>query len=261
MGSLSGRVALITGSTSGIGLGIAEALAVEGADIVMNGFGSKAAIEAARQTIVDAGVRVEMSDADVRVPEAIRQMVAKADGVLGPVDILVNNAGVQFTADIVDFPDERWNEIIAINLSAAFYGIKAVTPGMKARGWGRIINIASAHSMVGSARKSAYVAAKHGLLGLTKVAGIELANSGITVNAICPGWVRTPLVEAQLEDRALRGGRSVDEESKLLLAEKQPMLAFTTPQQIGALAVFLCSHAARTITGAAMPIDGGWTAG
>ena len=261
MGSLSGRVALITGSTGGIGLGIAEMFAVEGADIVMNGFGVKTAIEAVRQKIVDAGVRVEVSGADVRVPAEIRRMVAEAEAALGPVDILVNNAGVQFTADIVDFPDERWDEIIAINLSAAFHGIKAVTPGMKARGWGRVINIASAHGLVGSARKSAYVAAKHGLLGLTKVAGIELANDGITVNAICPGWVRTPLVEAQLEDRASRAGRSVDEESKLLLAEKQPMLAFTTPQQIGALAVFLCSDAARTVTGAAMPIDAGWTAG
>ena len=261
MGSLSGRVALITGSTSGIGLGIAEAFAVEGADIVMNGLGSKAAIEAARRSVADAGVRVEVSDADVRAPAEFRRMVGKAEAALGPVDILVNNAGVQFTADIVDFPDDRWDEIIAINLSAAFHGIKAVTPGMKARGWGRVINIASAHGLVGSARKSAYVAAKHGLLGLTKVAGIELANEGITVNAICPGWVRTPMVEAQLEDRAARGGRSVDEESRLLLSEKQPMLAFTTPQQIGALAVFLCSDAARTITGAAMPIDGGWTAG
>ena len=260
MGSLSGRVALVTGSTGGIGLGIAGALAAEGADIVMNGLGSDTAIEAARQTIADAGVRVEVSGADVRAPAEIRRMVTQAEAALGPVDILVNNAGVQFTADIVDFPDERWDEIIAINLSAAFHGIKAVTPGMKARGWGRIINVASAYGLVGSARKSAYVAAKHGLLGLTKVAGIELANDGITVNAICPGWVRTPLVEVQLEDRASRGGRTVDEESRQLLAEKQPMLAFTTPQQIGALAVFLCSDAARTVTGAAMPIDGGWTA-
>ncbi len=261
MGSLSGRVALVTGSTAGIGLGIAAALAAEGADIVINGLGSEAAIEAARRTVAGAGVRVAMSGADVRAPAEIRRMVAEAEAELGRVDILVNNAGVQHTADIVDFPDERWDEIIAINLSAAFHGIKAVTPGMKARGWGRIINIASAHGVVGSARKSAYVAAKHGLLGLTKVAGIELANDAITVNAICPGWVRTALVEVQIEDRASRGGRSVDEESRRLLAEKQPMLAFTTPQQVGALAVFLCSEAARTITGAAMPIDGGWTAG
>ena len=260
MGSLSGRVALVTGSTSGIGLGIAGALAAEGANIVMNGLGSGAAIEAARGSLTDAGVRVTVSGADVSAPAEIRRMVAEAEAALGPVDILVNNAGVQFTADLVDFPDERWDEIIAINLSAAFHGIKAVTPGMKARGWGRIINVASAHGLVGSARKSAYVAAKHGLLGLTKVAGIELANDGITVNAICPGWVRTSLVEAQLEDRALRAGHTVDEESRRLLAEKQPMLAFTTPEQIGALALFLCSDAARTITGASMPIDGGWTA-
>ncbi len=261
MGSLSGRVALVTGSTGGIGLGIAEALAVAGADIIMNGLGSEAAIEAARQTIAAAGVRVELSGADVRVPAEIRRMVSEAEAALGQVDILVNNAGVQFIADIVDFPDERWDEIIAINLSAAFHGIKSATPGMKARGWGRIINVASAHGLVGSARKSAYVAAKHGLLGLTKVAAIELANDGITVNAICPGWVRTPLVDAQIEERASRGGRTVDEESSRLLAEKQPMLAFTTPQQIGALAVFLCSDAASTITGVPLPIDGGWTAG
>ena len=261
MGSLDGRVALVTGSTSGIGLGIARSLAAEGADIVMNGLGPEAAIDAARRSVAETGVRVALSGADLRVAGEIRRMVAEAEAALGPVDILVNNAGVQFTADIAEFPDERWDDIIAINLSAAFHAIKAVSPGMTARGWGRIVNIASAHGLVGSARKSAYVAAKHGLLGLTKVAGIELANDGITVNAICPGWVRTPLVEAQIEERASRGGRTVEEESRQLLAEKQPMLAFTTPPQIGALAVFLCSEAARTITGAAMPIDGGWTAG
>ncbi len=260
MGSLSGRVALVTGSTSGIGLGIAVALAAEGADVVMNGFGSDTAIDAAQRDVAAGGARVVMSRADAREPAEIRRMVAQAEAALGPIDILVNNAGVQFTADIVDFPDERWDEIIAINLSAAFHGIKAVTPGMKTRGWGRIINIASAHGLVGSARKSAYVAAKHGLLGLTKVAAIELANDGITVNAICPGWVRTTLVEAQLDDRARSNARSAEEESRELLAEKQPMLAFTTPQQIGAVAVFLCSEAARTMTGAPVPVDGGWIA-
>ena len=260
MGSLTGRVALVTGSTSGIGLGIAVALAAEGADIMMHGFGSDTTIEAARRSIAIGGTRVAMSRADARAPAEIRRMVADAEAALGPVDILVNNAGVQFTADIVDFPDERWDEIIAVNLSAAFHGIKAATPGMKARGWGRIINIASAHGLVGSPRKSAYVAAKHGLLGLTKVAAIELANDGVTVNAICPGWVRTPLVEAQLAERARANERTVEEESRELLAEKQPMAAFTTPQQIGAVAVFLCSEAARTITGAPVPVDGGWIA-
>ncbi len=260
MGSLGGRVALVTGSTSGIGLGIAAALAAEGADIVMHGLGSDAAIEAARRSIAAGGTRVAVSGADVRRPAEIARMVTEAEAALGPIDILVNNAGIQFTADIVDFPDERWDEVIAINLSAAFHGIKAAAPGMKARGWGRIVNIASAHGLVGSARKSAYVAAKHGLLGLTKVAAIELANDGVTVNAICPGWVRTPLVEAQLADRAQANGRTVEEESRQLLAEKQPMLAFTTPQQIGALAVFLCSENAKTATGASMSIDGGWTA-
>ena len=260
MGSLGGRVALVTGSTSGIGLGIATALAAEGADIVMHGFGSEAAIEAARRSIATGGARVSVSGADVRVPGEIRRMVTEAEAALGPIDILVNNAGIQFTADIVEFPDQRWDEIIAVNLSAAFHGIKAAAPGMRARGWGRIVNVASAHGLVGSARKSAYVAAKHGLLGLTKVAAIELANDGITVNAICPGWVRTPLVEAQLEDRARVNGRTVEEESSQLLAEKQPMLTFTTPQQIGALAVFLCSEDAASMTGASVPIDGGWTA-
>ena len=260
MGSLVGRVALVTGSTSGIGLGIAAALAAEGADIVMNGLGSEAAIEAAHRSIAVSGRRVVLSRADARAPAEIRRMIVEAEAALGPIDILVNNAGVQFTADIVDFPDERWDEIIAINLSAAFHGIKAVAPGMKARGWGRIINVASAHGLVGSPRKSAYVAAQHGLLGLTKVAAIEFANDGITANAICPGWVRTPLVEAQLEDRAQINRRTMEEESRQLLAEKQPMLAFTTPQQIGAVAVFLCSESARTITGASMPVDGGWTA-
>jgi 3-hydroxybutyrate dehydrogenase len=260
MASLSGRVALVTGSTSGIGLGIACALAADGADIVMNGFGSEEAIDAARQSVAQAGGRVMLSGANVAQPGAIRQMIAEAEEAFGRIDILVNNAGVQFTADIVDFPEERWDEIIAINLSAAFHATKAAAPGMKARCWGRIINIASAHGLVGSAQKSAYVAAKHGLLGLTRVAGIELAPHGITVNAICPGWVLTPLVEAQLADRAARSGSTLDEEKSALLREKQPVAAFTTPQQIGALAVFLCSDAASTITGAPVPIDGGWTA-
>ena len=258
---IEGKVAVVTGSTSGIGLGVARAYAKVGATVVINGFGDPAKIEETRAGIArEFGRDCHYSDADMTKPDAIAAMIADAEERFGAVDILVNNAGVQFTADIAEFPDERWDDIIAINLSAAFHAIKAVTPGMTARGWGRIVNIASAHGLVGSARKSAYVAAKHGLLGLTKVAAIELANDGVTVNAICPGWVRTPLVEAQLADRAEANGRTVEEESRQLLAEKQPMLAFTTPQQIGALAVFLCSENAKTVTGASMSIDGGWTA-
>jgi len=260
MGMLNGRVALVTGSTSGIGLGVARALAAEGADIVMNGFGSPDAIDEARRLVEAHGRRVLMSGANVLEPGEIRQMAADAIAAFGKVDILVNNAGIQHTAAIVDFPDDKWDAIIGINLSAAFHGMKALAPGMKAAGWGRIINIASVHGLVGSAQKSAYVAAKHGLLGLTKVGALELADAGITVNAICPGWVLTPLVEKQLVDRAGLSGRSVEEEQVAVLREKQPMAAFTSPEQIGAIAVFLCSEAARTITGVPMSIDGGWTA-
>jgi 3-hydroxybutyrate dehydrogenase len=227
----------------------------------MNGFASQADIDRERTAIEnDFGVRVGYSGADLSKPAAVRQMVAETIAALGEVDILVNNAGIQFVADIVDFPEEKWDAIIAINLSSAFHGIKAAAPGMKTRGWGRIINTASAHGLVGSGQKSAYVAAKHGILGLTKVAGIELANSGVTVNAICPGWVLTPLVEKQLQDRAAKSGKTVEEEKLALVSEKQPMHEFTTTEQIGALAVFLCSDAAKTITGAPISIDGGWVA-
>ncbi len=260
MAKLSGRVALVTGSTSGIGLGIAQALASEGADIVLHGLGSLEALAAARQLVEAVGVRVVLSGADVADPTAIRRMAAEAADAFGRVDILVNNAGIQHTAAIADFPDDRWDAVIAINLSAAFHTIKAFSPAMRQAGWGRVINIASAHGLVASASKAAYVAAKHGLLGLTKVAAIELADAGVTVNAICPGWVLTPLVQAQIEARAGRSGRSVREEEVALLREKQPMAAFTTPEQIGAMAVYLCSDAARTVTGAPLSIDGGWTA-
>ncbi len=260
--SLKGRVALVTGSTSGIGLGIARALAGEGCDILMNGFGDKADIERLRaETAAQFGVRVAYADADVARPEQIVAMVARAHSELGSLDILVNNAGVQFTAEIQDFPDEQWDRIIAINLSGAFHATKAAIPGMKRVGWGRVINIASAHGLVGSATKAAYVAAKHGLVGMTRVAGIELANSGVTVNAICPGWVLTPLVQQQLDARATLEGRPVEALTHDFLAEKQPMTKFTTPEQIGALAVFLCSEGAATITGAPLSIDGGWVAG
>jgi 3-hydroxybutyrate dehydrogenase len=259
--SLEGKVALVTGSTSGIGLGMARALAGDGATIMLNGFAAQADIDREKAGIeADFGVPVGYTGADLSTGAGVRQMVADAEAAFGRVDILVNNAGIQFTADIVDFPNDKWDSIIAINLSAAFHGIKAVAPGMKARGWGRIINTASAHGLVASPQKVAYVAAKHGILGITKVAGIELANTGVTVNAICPGWVLTPLVERQLHDRAAKNGTSFEQEKIALVSEKQPMTQFSTPEQIGALAVFLCSDAAKTMTGAPIPIDGGWTA-
>ncbi len=260
--SLSGRVALVTGSTSGIGLGIARALAGDGAAVMLNGFGDASAIEALRAGLAaEFGVAVGYSGADMSKPSEIRALVSETARLLGSgPDILVNNAGVQFTAPIEDFPDERWDQIVAINLSAVFHAMKAAIPGMKRTGWGRIVNVASAHGLVASAEKAAYVAAKHGVVGLTKVAAIELANCGVTANAICPGWVRTPLVERQLEDRARNEGRGLDEVTTAMLAEKQPMHQFSTPDQVGALAVFLCSDAAKTITGVPLSIDGGWLA-
>jgi 3-hydroxybutyrate dehydrogenase len=257
--SLKGKVALVTGSTSGIGLGIAHALAGGGADIMMNGFGDPAQIEHLRaETAQKFGVRVAYSGADISKPAEIAAMVGQAQGELGALDIMINNAGIQFTAYVEEFPDEQWDKIIAINLSAVFHGMKAVIPAMKKRGWGRIINIASAHGLVASPQKVAYVAAKHGVVGATKVAAIELANSGITVNAICPGWVLTPLVQKQLDERATRDGKDVAALKHAFLTEKQPMAQFSTPEQIGALAVFLCSDAAATMTGAPISIDGGW---
>jgi 3-hydroxybutyrate dehydrogenase len=259
--SLRGKVALVTGSTSGIGLGIARALATEGADVMLNGFGDAGAIEALRASLAaETGVRIGYSGADISKPAEIAGMVAETAKAFGGVDILVNNAGVQFTANVEDFPDERWDQIIAINLSGVFHGMKAAIPGMKTKGWGRIINVASAHGLVASAQKIAYVAAKHGVLGATKVAAIELANSGVTVNAICPGWVLTPLVEKQLQDRATKEGTTVEFQKNAMVAEKQPMMQFTRPEQIGGLAVFLCSEAAATMTGVPLSIDGGWTA-
>jgi 3-hydroxybutyrate dehydrogenase len=259
--SLKGKVAIVTGSTSGIGLGVARALAAEGAAVMLNGFGDAAQIEALRQGIEAAhGVRVAYSGADMTHAAEIHQMVAEANSKLGGADILVNNAGIQFTADIASFPAERWDAIIAINLSAAFHSMQAAIPLMKTAGWGRIVNIASAHGKVASAQKAAYVAAKHGLVGLTKVAALELANAGITCNAICPGWVLTPLVQKQIDARAEREGKPAASVEKDLLSEKQPMLQFTTPEQIGALTVYLCTDAARTVTGSAVSIDGGWTA-
>jgi 3-hydroxybutyrate dehydrogenase len=258
---LNGKTGVITGSTSGIGLGIARALAKEGANVVINGFGDKADIEKQRAAIEkEFGVKAQYSPADMTKPAEIADMIAQAEKSLGAVDILVNNAGIQHVAKIEDFPVEKWDAVIAINLSAAFHATRAAVPGMKKRRWGRIINTASAHGLVASAEKVAYVAAKHGLVGMTKVVALETANDGITCNAICPGWVLTPLVQQQIEARAKAAGKSVEAAKNELISEKQPMLQFTTPESIGALAVFLCSDAAATITGSAQSIDGGWTA-
>jgi 3-hydroxybutyrate dehydrogenase len=260
-GMLAGKSAVVTGSTSGIGLGIAEALAAQGADVLLNGFGDQAEIDRVRMSLANAhGVRVSYSSADMAKPDEIDGMIVQAVHDLGGVDILVNNAGIQHTAPVREFPIERWNAIIAINLTAAFCATRAVLPHMEGRGWGRIINVASAHGLVASTYKAAYVAAKHGVLGLTKVVALETATTGITCNAICPGWVLTPLVQKQIDDMAVRERLSEDDARAKLLGEKQPSLEFATPEQIGALAAFLCSDAAAQIRGAALPVDGGWTA-
>jgi 3-hydroxybutyrate dehydrogenase len=258
---LKDKAALVTGSTSGIGLAIAHALAREGANIMLNGFGDKAEIEKIRaSTEKDFGVKARYSAADMTKPAEIADMVRTAEKEFGALDVLVNNAGIQYVANIEDFPIEKWDAIIAINLSSSFHTIRAAIPGMKKRKWGRIINIASAHGLVASAEKVAYVSAKHGLIGLTKVVAMEAANDGVTCNAICPGWVLTPLVQQQINDRAKASGSSVKDEAIKLLSEKQPMHEFTKPESIGALAVFLCSDAAETMTGSAYSIDGGWVA-
>ncbi len=253
---IKGKTAIVTGSTSGIGLGIAHALAKEGVNIVFNGFGDKAEIDKiVAETATKFGVKTSYSGADMSKPEEIAAMAQQA----GQVDILVNNAGIQYTADITEFPEMKWDAIIAINLSAAFHSMKAVIPGMRERGWGRIINIASAHGLVASANKAAYVAAKHGIIGLGKVAALENARKGITVNSICPGWVLTPLVEKQIEDNAKKAGISVDEAKEKLLEAKEPTMQFSTPEQIGGLIVYLCSDSAANMTGASLSHDGGWT--
>lgn len=258
---LKGKTALVTGSTSGIGLATARALAADGANIMLNGFGDKDAIEAIRSGLEkEFGIKAKYSGADMTKPAEIADMVAATEKEFGALDVLVNNAGIQFVANIEDFPVERWDAIIAINLSSAFHSIRAAMPGMKKRKWGRIINIASAHGLVASAQKVAYVAAKHGIVGLTKVVAVEAANNGVTCNAICPGWVLTPLVQKQIDARAAASGLSTREAEIALLSEKQPMHQFTKPENIGALAVFLSSDAAASITGSAYSIDGGWVA-
>jgi len=258
---LRGKVALVTGSTSGIGLGIARALAAAGCNITMNGFGDPGEIEKLRAGLEkEFGVQAVFNGADLSQTAGCQQLVAGAQSRLGRVDILVNNAGIQFVAPIENFPPERWDAIISVNLSAAFNTIRVAVPGMRQRGWGRLINIASTHGLVASVNKVAYVAAKHGIVGLTRVVALETAKSGITCNAICPGWTKTPLVEKQIEARAKNEGIPISQAEHDLLVEKQPSERFTTVEQIGALAVFLCGDGAANMTGAAIPIDGGWTA-
>ncbi|MDH0866256.1 3-hydroxybutyrate dehydrogenase [Mitsuaria sp. GD03876] len=254
---LKGKTALVTGSTSGIGLGIALTLAEQGANIVLNGFGDH---EGPKAQVEALGVKVGYHGADMSKPAEIEAMMAYIDEAFGGCDILVNNAGIQFVANVDEFPADKWDAIIAINLSSAFHTMRLALPGMKKRNWGRVINIASTHGLVASAGKSAYVAAKHGLIGLTKAAALETATVPVTVNAICPGWVLTPLVQKQIDTRAANEKLDPAEAKRQLLAEKQPSLQFTTPEELGALAVFLCSDAAVNVRGQAWAMDGGWTA-
>ncbi|WP_336492077.1 3-hydroxybutyrate dehydrogenase [Methylobacterium nigriterrae] len=259
--SLKSKTALVTGSTSGIGLATARALAREGANVVINGFGNPDEIEHERSGIeTEFGVRAAYSAADMTKPDEIVAMVREAEGSLGAVDVLVNNAGIQFVAPLEEFPPEKWDQIIAINLSAAFHTMRATIPGMKTRGWGRIINTASAHSLVASPFKAAYVAAKHGIAGLTKTAALELATHRITVNCISPGYVWTPLVEAQIPDTMKARGLTKEQVINDVLLQAQPTKEFVTVDEVAALAVFLCSDAASQITGANLSMDGGWTA-
>ncbi|MGJ7552693.1 3-hydroxybutyrate dehydrogenase [Variovorax sp. RB3P1] len=254
---LKGKTALVTGSTSGIGLAIAKALAQQGANIVLNGFGDA---EAPKSQIAALGVRTEYHDADMSKPAQIEDMMKFAASKFGRVDILVNNAGIQHVAKVEDFPTERWDAIIAINLTSAFHTTRLAIPAMREANWGRVLNIASAHGLVASAQKSAYVAAKHGIVGLTKSVALETATTGVTANAICPGWVLTALVQKQIDDRAAREGITAAQAQIELLGEKQPSLQFTTVEQLGGLAVFLCSPAADQVRGVAWAMDGGWTA-
>jgi 3-hydroxybutyrate dehydrogenase len=256
MTNLTGKTALVTGSTSGIGLGIALSLAKSGANVVLNGFGDVSTVIAEVQQF---GGKVGHHPADVSNPEQIAEMIAYAEREFGGIDILVNNAGIQHVAAVEDFPIERWDSIIAINLSSVFHSTRLCLPRMHAKNWGRIINIASVHGQVGSVGKAAYVAAKHGVIGLTKVVGLETATTQVTCNAICPGWVLTPLVQKQIDDRAATG---IDPQQAQhdLLAEKQPSLEFVTPPQLGELVLFLCSEAGSQVRGAAWNIDGGWLA-
>ncbi len=254
---LTGKTALVTGSTSGIGLGMAKMLAQRGANVMLNGFGD---VDGALAEVRSAGAQVRFHSADMSQPAQIEDMVRACEREFGAVDILINNAGIQHVALVEDFPPERWDAIIAINLSSAFHAVRAALPGMKQRNWGRVINVASVHGLVASAQKSAYVAAKHGLVGFTKAVALECATTGVTVNAVCPGWVLTPLVQKQVDARALADGVGQDEAKARLLGEKQPSLQFTTPEELAELVIFLCSPAAQNVRGVAWNVDGGWTA-
>jgi 3-hydroxybutyrate dehydrogenase len=252
--------ALVTGSTSGIGLGIAQRLAAKGVNVMLNGFGTPEQIESAKQSIAAHGVKVGYHGADLSKVAEVEDLVKSTEQLFGQVDVLVNNAGIQHVSPVESFDPAKWDAVIAINLSAAFHTTRLVLPGMQARNWGRIVNIASAHGLVASANKSAYVAAKHGIVGLTKVVALENAKTGVTCNAVCPGWVLTPLVQAQVDARAVREGVSVEEAKVGLLSEKQPSQEFVTPEQLGGLVVFLCSDDAQEVRGAAWNMDGGWVA-
>ena len=258
---LVGKGAVITGSTSGIGLGIARGLAAAGANLLLNGFGDAGSIAGLRDRLErEFDVTVAYSGADMSRPDQIEAMLAEAVHTLGAVDILVNNAGIQHVAPLESFPPAKWDQILAINLTAAFHTMRLAIPGMSARGWGRIVNIASAHGLVASPFKSAYVAAKHGLVGLTKVAALELAESGVTCNAICPGYVWTPLVEKQIGDQATAHGIPREKVIRDILLVNQPNKRFATVEELAALTVFLCTPGAASMTGTALPMDGGWTA-
>jgi 3-hydroxybutyrate dehydrogenase len=254
---LKNKTALVTGSTSGIGLGIAKALARQGANIVLNGFGD---VEGPKAEIAALGVKVAYHGADMSRVDQIEDMVKFAQAQWGSLDILVNNAGIQHVSKIENFSTERWDAIIAINLSSAFHTTRCALPAMQAANWGRIINVASVHGLVGSAEKSAYVAAKHGVVGLTKVTALENATTGVTCNAICPGWVLTPLVQKQVDAKAAALGLSNENAKKVLLGEKEPSMQFTTPEELGELAVFFCSAAGNNVRGVAWNMDGGWAA-
>lgn len=258
---LTGKVAVVTGSTSGIGLGIARALADQNASVMLNGRKATQQSAALCEELGALGKGdVRFYGADLSRSDEIEAMMAEVKDTLGPVDILVNNAGMQHVAPIEDFPPEKWDLVLSLNLTAAYHTMRLALPDMKAKNWGRVINVASAHGHVASVNKSAYVASKHGLIGLTKVCALETAETGITANSLCPGWVRTPLVEEQIAARAENSGQSIEEEARALLSEKQPSKAFVTPEQLGASAVYLCSDAASQMTGSTLTLDGGWTA-